>query len=127
MQAPKENYSSITKLNQSNTFGKKDLLMSFMKVTMKTKMFKCQKTIIQTIKKVIEKYHTFFLVKICVMNNVSFRSIQQKVFYENKCSAKTCSGMYFFCTYGQKTSKIRVKEFIFCMVAGLQQATSLKE
>ena len=42
MQAPKENYSSITKLNQSNTFGKKDLLMSFMKVTMKTKMFKCQ-------------------------------------------------------------------------------------
>ena len=49
MQAPKENYSSITKLNQSNTFGKKDLLMSFMKVTMKTKTFKCQKTIIQAI------------------------------------------------------------------------------
>ena len=41
-----------------NSFGKKDLI-SFMKVTMKMKTFKCQK-IIQVIKKVTEKFLTFF-------------------------------------------------------------------
>ena len=39
-----------------------------MKVTMKMKMFKCQKTIIQAIKKVTRKFLIFFLVKILVMN-----------------------------------------------------------
>ena len=37
-----------------------------MKVTMETKMFKCQK-IIQAIKKVTGKFQIFFLVKILVM------------------------------------------------------------
>ena len=50
-----------------NSFGKKDLI-SFMKVTMKMKTFKCQK-IIQVIKKVTEKFLTFFQVKILVMNS----------------------------------------------------------
>ena len=39
-----------------------------MTVGMQTKMFKCQKTIIQALKKVIKKFLTFFLVKILVMN-----------------------------------------------------------
>ena len=51
--------SSITKLNYLNTFGKKKLLISFMKVTMKTKMFKYQKTIIQATKKVTGAFLTF--------------------------------------------------------------------
>ena len=62
------NNSSITKLNWINKFGKKDLLISFMKVTMKTKMLKSQKNIIQAIKKVPWTFLTFFLVKILVMN-----------------------------------------------------------
>ena len=60
--------SGITELNRINTFGKKDLLISFMKVTMKTKMFKCQKKIIQVKTKATGKFLTFFLVKILVMN-----------------------------------------------------------
>ena len=52
--------SSITKLDCVNAFGKKDLLISFMKVTMKMKMLKCQKTIIQAIKNVTKKFLTFF-------------------------------------------------------------------
>ena len=40
-----------------------------MKVAMKTKMFKCQKKIIQAIKKVAGKFLIFFLVKILVMND----------------------------------------------------------
>ena len=47
---------------------KKDLLISFIKVIMKMKMFKCQKTIIQAIKKVTRKFLIFFLVKILVMS-----------------------------------------------------------
>ena len=40
-----------------------------LKVKMKMKTFKCQKTIIQTIKKVRGKFLAFFLVKILVMNS----------------------------------------------------------
>ena len=47
VQALKENDSSITKLNRSNALVKKDLLTSFLKLTMKRKMFKVQKAIIQ--------------------------------------------------------------------------------
>ena len=47
---------------------KKDLLISFMKVTMKMKMLKCQKTIIQAIKDMARKFLTFLLVKILLMN-----------------------------------------------------------
>ena len=39
-----------------------------MKVTKKTKMFKCQKTVIQVIAKATRKFLTFFLVKILVVN-----------------------------------------------------------
>ena len=39
-----------------------------MKLTMKLKVFKCQKTMIQVIKKVTEKFLAFFLIKILVMN-----------------------------------------------------------
>ena len=60
--------SSITKLNQISTFGKKDSLISFMKVVMKTEMFKSQKKIIQAITKVTGKFLTFFLVKILVIH-----------------------------------------------------------
>ena len=63
-----------------------------MKVTTKTKMFKCQK-VVQAMKKVTGKFLTFFLVKVLVINNVSVKSSQQEVFYKNNCSAKTCSGM----------------------------------
>ena len=42
----KSDDSSISKLNWINTLEKKDSLISFMKVTMKTKMFKCQKAMI---------------------------------------------------------------------------------
>ena len=42
---PKLTAPVIAKMNQINTFGKKDLLISFMKVTMKSKMSKDQKTI----------------------------------------------------------------------------------
>ena len=76
--------------------------------------------IIQAIKKVTGKIQTFFLVKILVIN-VWFRSSQKEMFYENKCSAKTCFGMQFFCTYGQKPWKISVKEFIFSKVAGVER------
>ena len=72
VQALKENDSSITKLNQSN---------SFMKVTTKTKMFKCQK-IIQAMKKVTEKFLTFFLVKVLVM----FQSEAANMRYSTKIS-----------------------------------------
>ena len=41
-----------------------------MKVTMKIKMFKCQKTIIQAIKKVTETFLLFFLVDILVINGL---------------------------------------------------------
>ena len=56
--------------------------VTFVKVTMKMKLFKCQKTITQAIKKVTWKFETFFLVKIIVMD-VSLRSSQLEVFYEN--------------------------------------------
>ena len=72
VQALKENDSSITKLNQSN---------SFMKVTTKTKMFKCQK-IIQAMKKVTGKFLTFFLVKVLVM----FQSEAANMRYSTKIS-----------------------------------------
>ena len=72
VQALKENDSSITKLNQSN---------SFMKVTTKTKMFKCQK-IIQATKKVTGKFLTFFLVKVLVM----FQSEAANMRYSTKIS-----------------------------------------
>ena len=72
VQALKENDSSITKLNQSN---------SFMKVTTKTKMFKCQK-IIQVMKKVTGKFLTFFLVKVLVM----FQSEAANMRYSTKIS-----------------------------------------
>ena len=39
-----------------------------MKLTMKLKMVKCQKTIIQVIKKVTGKFLAFFLIKVLVMN-----------------------------------------------------------
>ena len=66
-------------------------------MTMKTKVFKCQKTIDQAIKEVTG--NNFFLGKILLMNgyleslkiNVSFPSRQQKIFYKNRCSSKTCS------------------------------------
>ena len=51
----------------------------FMKVVKKTKMFKCQKIIIQVIKKAIGKFLTFFLVKILVMNGY-VRSYETKSF-----------------------------------------------
>ena len=89
---------------------KKDLLIRFMKVTLTTKMFKCQKAIIQSIKKVNGTFLTFFLVQIPVMNNVSFISSQQELPYKNTCSAKTCSEMKFFSTYGQNPLEIHVKE-----------------
>ena len=72
VQALKENDSSITKLNQSN---------SFMKVTTKTNMFKCQK-IIQAMKKVTGKFLTFFLVKVLVM----FQSEAANMRYSTKIS-----------------------------------------
>ena len=72
VQALKENDSSITKPNQSN---------SFMKVTTKTKMFKCQK-IIQAMKKVTGKFLTFFLVKVLVM----FQSEAANMRYSTKIS-----------------------------------------
>ena len=72
VQALKENDSSITKLNHSN---------SFMKVTTKTKMFKCQK-IIQAMKKVTGKFLTFFLVKVLVM----FQSEAANMRYSTKIS-----------------------------------------
>ena len=81
IQALKENDTSITKMNWSKRLVKGDLLINFRKVTMKTKMFKCQKTIIQMIKKVTRKSLTFFLVKILMMN-ICFRSSQQNVFYK---------------------------------------------
>ena len=56
VQAPKESDSGITKLGRSNTFGKNRL-----------NKFKGQK-IIQTIKKVIKNFQTFFPVKILLMN-----------------------------------------------------------
>ena len=68
VKASKATAPLITKMNQINTFGKKYLSISFMKVTMKRKMFKDQKTIIQAIMKVTAKFLTFFLVKILVMN-----------------------------------------------------------
>ena len=39
-----------------------------MKLTMKLKMVKCQKTIIEVIKKVTGKFLAFFLIKVLVMN-----------------------------------------------------------
>ena len=63
-------------------------------------MFKGQKIIIQTIKKVIKKFQTFFPVKILVMN-VSFRNSQKPVL---ECSfpalmvktlKNTCEGVHF--------------------------------
>ena len=67
VQAPKESDSGITKLGRSNTFGKNRLNDKFYEGDYKKKMFKCQK-IIQTIKKVIKNFQTFFPVKILLMN-----------------------------------------------------------
>ena len=50
----KSDDSSIIKLNWN--FGKKDLLIGSMKVTMKTKLFKWKKTIIQATAKVTGKF-----------------------------------------------------------------------
>ena len=66
VQAPKESDSGITKLGRSNTFGK-NRLNKFYEGDYKKKMFKGQK-IIQTIKKVIKNFQTFFPVKILLMN-----------------------------------------------------------
>ena len=74
-------------------------MISFIKVTMKTKMIKCQKTIRD--KESDGEVSDYFLVKILVLN-ASFRISQQEVLYENKCFEKTFSGVMFFCTYGQK-------------------------
>ena len=68
--------SSTTKLNWINTFGKKRLIV---KVTMKMKMFKCQKTVIQVITKTTGKFLAFFLVKILVMNGY-LKSYKTKCF-----------------------------------------------
>ena len=75
-----------------------------MKVTMKMKMFKSQKTIIQAIKKVTRKLLIFFPVKILVMNGY-LKSYETECFIreqptrdvlrKQKCSAKTCSGFSF--------------------------------
>ena len=66
VQAPKESDSGITKLGLSNAFGK-NRLNKFYEGDYKKKMFKGQK-IIQTIKKVIKNFQTFFPVKILLMN-----------------------------------------------------------
>ena len=50
-----------------------------MKVTVKTKMSKCQKTIIQAIKKVTGKFLIFFLVKILVMNGYLKNSLNVSI------------------------------------------------
>ena len=69
---------------------KKDLLISFMKITMETKMFKCQKN--NSSDKKSDREVSDFLSSegSC---DASFRSNQQEVFCENKCSAKICSRM----------------------------------
>ena len=66
VQAPKESDSGITKLGRSDTFGK-NRLNKFYEGDYKKKMLKGQK-IIQTIKKVIKNFQTFFPVKILLMN-----------------------------------------------------------
>ena len=48
---------------------KKDLLISFMKLIMKMKMFKCQKAMLQALKKATRKFLIFFLVKIPTPSN----------------------------------------------------------
>ena len=88
------NNSSITKLNRINTFGKKNLLISFMKVTMKMKMFKCQKTIIQVIAKATGEFLTFFLVKI-LMNNY-LKNYKNECFIQKQ-PTRNVLQKYMFC------------------------------
>ena len=111
-----------------NTFGKKDLI-SFMKVTMKMNTFKCQK-IIQVIKKVTEKFLTFFRVKILVMN--SYLKNYKTECFIYKQPTRGLLQKYMFCKnlfwnviflhLWPKPWKVRVKEFIFSNVAGLLPA-----
>ena len=82
-----------------------------MKVTMKMKIFKCQKIIIQAIKKVTEKFLTFFLVKILVMNG-----------YQTYFFAKNLFWNVVFLHLWSKPWKLRVKgSFLVMMQAYFQQ------
>ena len=102
---------------------KKDLLISFMKITMETKMFKCQK-IIQAIKKVTGKFQIFFLVKVLVMphSEATNKRCSAKISVLQK-SVLECS---FSALKVKNLEKLRVKDFIFIKVAGLQPTTLLK-
>ena len=94
------NNSSITKLNWINTFGKKRLIDKFYGGDYENENAQVTENNNSNDKE-SDMDVSFFLVKILVMNgylktmklNVSFRSSQQEMFYKNKCSAKTCSGI----------------------------------
>ena len=80
-----ENITEPKRKRKQNWIGlkllvKKDLLISFMKVTMKTKMFKCQNN---SIDKESNKFLTFILVQILLINGY-FKNCQTECFIKKQ-------------------------------------------
>ena len=64
-----------------------------------------------------------FKITIQVFRILFSRSSRRKVFYKNRCSAKSSSVIQQYCSCSQNSGKMSEKEFIFSKISVLQPAT----